>query len=99
MSKPEDTLETIDPTALTHVAGGARGASSAGDDSSAVTLALTGILDSIKSLASQQNNSSFGAPEMMLMMMMMQRGGGQVAAAPQPTNWTWDATGGYWIVK
>jgi hypothetical protein len=98
MKKP-DQLETIDPTQLDHVSGGAsREASSSSSD--AVMTALTGILDSIKSLTSQ-NQGGLSSTDMMLMMMMMSnRNAPVVAAAPaQPTNWTWDANGGYWIVK
>ena len=100
MSKKTE-LPTIDPTALDTVSGGASRASSGGDDNSAVMTALTGILDSLSSLSRNQQQSGFGMNEMMLMMMMMNRGNQQqvVAAQPQPTNWTWDANGGYWIVK
>jgi len=101
MSKPRnDELQTIDPTALSQVAGGAKASSGGGDDAAVMT-ALTGILDSLKSIATPQNNG-FGAQEAMIFMMMMQqRNAGQVvAAAPaQPLQWTWDANGGYWIVK
>jgi hypothetical protein len=97
--KKQDQLQTIDPTQLSNVSGGAkREASSSGDD--ALMTALTGILDSIKSLAGQ-NQGGMSSQDMMLMMMMMQNRNAPVvaAAAPQPTNWTWDANGGYWIVK
>lgn len=99
MSKKTE-LQTIDPAALDTVSGGASRASSGGEDNSAVTAALTGILDSLSSLKNNQQ-SGFGMNEMMLFMMMMNRGSQQqvVAAQPQPTNWTWDANGGYWIVK
>ena len=100
MPTPKDpTLETIDPTALATVNGGK--ASASDDGSAAIMTALTGILDSIKSMATSNSSSGFGPQEMMLMMMMMGgRNSGQVvAAAPQPTNWTWDATNGYWIVQ
>jgi hypothetical protein len=97
MSKPKD-LETIDLTALSNVSGGK---ASSSESDPAVMTALSGILDSLSSLAKSNQSSGFGTNEMLIMMMMMQqRGGGQVvAAAPQPTNWTWDANGGYWIVK
>ena len=93
-------LETIDPTALAQVSGGASREASSSGGNDAVMTALTGILDSLSSLSKNQS-SGFGTNEMMLMMMMMsQRNQGQVvAASPQPTNWTWDANGGYWIVK
>ena len=96
---PKD-LQTIDPAALQQVAGGTSKSSSSGDDAAVMT-ALTGILDSLKSLAQPQNNGFSAQEAMMFMMMMQQRGGAQVvAAAPaQPLQWTWDANGGYWIVK
>ena len=99
-SKPKAELETIDPTALNHVSGGASSRSS-GDGDAAIMTALTGILDSLSSLAKGNQSSGFGAQEMMMFMMMMQQRSAPqvVAASPQPTNWTWDANGGYWIVK
>ena len=100
MPKPDD-FQTIDPAALTNVAGG-KATSSSSSDSSAVMSALTGILDSLGSLASSRQNSGFGAQEMMLFMMMMQQRTAvptmSTAHAPAP-SWTWDANGGYWIVK
>ena len=100
MSK-KTQLQTIDPTALDKVSGGASRSSSSGGDDTAITAALTGILDSISSLSRGNQQSGFGMNEMMMFMMMMNRGNQQqvVAAQPQPTNWTWDANGGYWIVK
>jgi len=100
-SKPKtEELQTIDPTKLTSVSGGASSKSSDGEGDAAIMTALGGILDSLSSISKGNQSSGFGAPEMMMMMMMMQqRGGAVVAAAPQPTNWTWDANGGYWIVK
>jgi hypothetical protein len=101
MPSPKDTLETIDPTALTQVAGGKAAASSSSGDNDAVMTALSGILDSLSSIAKSNQSSGFGANEMMLFMMMMQQRNAPqvVSAAPQPSNWTWDANGGYWIVK
>jgi hypothetical protein len=96
---PKD-LQTIDPTALAQVSGGASREASSGSSGDAVTAALTGILDSLSSLSKSNQSSGFGANEMMLFMMMMQqRNSSQVVASPQPANWTWDANGGYWIVK
>jgi hypothetical protein len=95
-SKKPETLQTIDPTQLAGVSGGA-GPST--EDNTAVMTALSGILDSISSLAKSKQSSGFGTNEMMLVMMMMQSRSQPVAAAPAPTNWTWDANGGYWIVK
>ena len=82
MSKPtkdEPTeLQTIDPTALATVSGGASG----GTDP-AVMQALTGVLDSLKSLGQNQQQSGFGSMEMMMMMMMMGgRNSAPAAAAP-----------------
>jgi O-acetylhomoserine/O-acetylserine sulfhydrylase-like pyridoxal-dependent enzyme len=102
MSKKQpEPLQTIDPTALAQVSGGA-GAPAASSGNEAVMTALTGILDSIKSLAGSQSQGGFGPTEMMLMMMMMQQGhgrGGAQVVAQQPNNWTYDASNGYWIVK
>jgi hypothetical protein len=102
MSKPTKPLETIDPTALTNVSGGASRNASSDDGSAAIMTALTGILDSIKSIATNQNQG-MSSTDMFLMMMMMQNRSGvtapAVAAQAAPTNWTWDANGGYWIVK
>ncbi len=100
--KPAD-LQTIDLAALAQVSGGkARGsAASESGAGAAVMTALTGILDSLSSLAKNQNSSGMSSQDMMLIMMMMgsRSQGGVVAAQPAATNWTWDANGGYWIVK
>jgi hypothetical protein len=98
MSKP---LQTIDPAALAQVSGGkAREASSSSGDSDALMTALTGILGELSSLAKQNQSSGISTQDMMIMMMMMgQRSAPQVATPHQPSNWTWDANGGYWIVK
>ncbi len=95
--EPIAALQTIDPTALAQVSGGA-GTSSTDQ---AVMTALTGVLDSLKSLATQNQGGGFGPTEMMMFMMMMQGRGGSGAqvVAPQPNNWTYNADGGYWIVK
>jgi hypothetical protein len=80
--EPTTELQTIDPVALATVSGGA----SSGTDP-AVMQALTGVLDSLKSLG--QNNQQSGMdPTMMMMMMMMMGGRGSaptVAAAPAGT--------------
>lgn len=97
MSKPKSppspqALQTIDPTALANVSGGARagrtpssggGAGGGGGGDEALIGALTGILDSLSSLASQPQRG-FNAQEMMLFMMMMQQRGGAVQVAAQP---------------
>ena len=98
--KKQEELPTIDPTALAQVSGGAAAPASAGNNDAVMT-ALTGVLDSLKSLAGSQQQSGFGPQEMMLMMMMMgnRSNSGAQVAAPQPNNWTYDAANGYWIVK
>lgn len=72
-------LQTIDPTALAAVSGGARSGRSAtsadsssggGGSSDAVLGALTGILDSLQSLT-KQRSPGFNPEEMMMFMMMM----------------------------
>jgi len=64
-----DPFQSIDPTALAQVSGGA-GAST---DNEAVMTALDSILDSIKSITSNQSQGGgFGATEMMMFMMMLQ---------------------------
>lgn len=76
-----DPFQTIDPTALAQVSGGA-GAST---DNEAVMTALDSILDSIKSISSNQNQGGFGPTEMMMFMMMLQGRNGSsqyVHAAP-----------------
>jgi len=78
-------LQTIDPTALAGVRGGARagrtpgsgggggtGGGGGGSDTDAVLGALSGILDSLHSLTSQSSRG-FNAQEMMLFMMMLQQ--------------------------
>jgi hypothetical protein len=73
---PADPFQSIDPTALGTVSGGA------GANAEVMT-ALTGILDSVKSLASSQQSSGFDPTTMMMMMMMMgQRNAGPVVAQP-----------------
>ena len=73
MSTPKTEFESIDPTALTTVAGGAsRG--SKGD--SEVTAALSAIQDSLKDLAGSKNNGGMDPMQMILMMMMMGGFGG-----------------------
>ena len=81
-----EELQTIDPAALAQVSGGGTTSSSSSDQ---VLTALTGILDSIHSLANQNNRSGFNQQEMlMLMMIMQQRRQQQAAAAPSPWPWS-----------
>jgi hypothetical protein len=87
-----DQLQTIDPTALAQVSGGTTVSASTGSDQ--VLTALTGILNSIQSLATQQNNGGggggFNQQEMMMMMMVMsQRNQQQQAAVAATSAWPW----------
>lgn len=86
-----DQLQTIDPTALAQVSGGTTVSASTSSDQ--VLTALTGILNSIQSLATQQNSGGsggFNQQEMMMMMMVMsQRNQQQQAAAAATSAWPW----------
>ena len=90
MSKQE--LQTIDPAALAQVSGGATATATATTTSSdQVMTALTGILESIQSLASQRDSGGFNQQEMMMLMMMMQqRNQQQAAAAVAASSWSWN---------
>ena len=89
-------LQTIDPTALANVSGGAAragraagsggggGGGGGGGDSDALLGALTGILDSLSSLADQRPRG-FSTQEMMIFMMMMQQRNNAVAVVQQPS--------------
>jgi phosphotransferase system glucose/maltose/N-acetylglucosamine-specific IIC component len=88
MSTTKDPFVSIDPTALSNVAGGAaRVASTSSGDSDQLMTMLTEISQSIQSLAGNNNGGSDQMMQMMMMMMMMGGGGGgaAVAAAPPPT--------------
>jgi len=92
MSNPKsnkDQLQTIDPAALAQVSGGTTTTTSAGNDQ--VLTALTGILNSLQSLAGQQSNhSGFNPQEMMMLMMVMeQRNQQQQAAVAATSAWPW----------
>lgn len=82
--KPHDPFQTIDPTMLANVGGGAsRVTARSGGSNDQLTAMLTQITDSIKSLSS--SNSQSDPMQMMMMMMMMGGmggGGGSAAAAP-----------------
>lgn len=78
MSKQD--LETIDPAALARVSGGATATATTSTDDQLLT-ALGGILDSIKSIATQNNNGGINPQEMLLFMMMLQQRNQQDAAA------------------
>jgi hypothetical protein len=89
-------LQSIDPTALATVSGGAARASSGGDNSEVMT-ALTGVLESLNSLAGQQKQSGFGPNEMMMFMMMLGGGGGGAPVVQQAQPGTIGGYGGYTI--
>lgn len=72
MPTPKQDLETIDPTALENVAGGASRSSSGSN--SEITAALTAIQSSLKDLASSKSSGS--DPMQMILMMMMMGGFG-----------------------
>ena len=72
-------LQTIDLAALAQVSGGATATATSTDDQ--LLTALGGILDSIKSLATQNNNGGINPQEMMLFMMMLNQRNQQDAAA------------------
>jgi hypothetical protein len=77
MSKP-DELQTIDTAALAQVSGGVAQVPPTTADP--VLTALTGILDSLKSLTQQgSSGSGLNQEEMMMFVMVMQRN--QQAAA------------------
>ncbi|HEX2692079.1 MAG TPA: hypothetical protein VHN14_35965 [Kofleriaceae bacterium] len=89
MSTPKLTpnqLQTIDPQALAQVSGGATTTTQTQGDQ--VLTALTGILDSIHSLATR-NNSGFNQQEMFMLMMIMQQRNQQQAAVAQTSAWPW----------
>jgi hypothetical protein len=84
-----DELQTIDPAALAQVGGGTTVAASTTSDP--VLTALTGILNSIQSLAGQQNTGGgFNQQEMFLMMMMMAQRNQQQAAPTSAWPWSQD---------
>jgi hypothetical protein len=80
MSNPHE-LQTIDTAALAQVSGGVAQVPPTTADP--ILTALTGILDSLKTL-SQQNTGGgggFNQQEMLMFMMMMQQRNQQAAAA------------------
>jgi hypothetical protein len=93
MSKKND-LQTIDPTALAQVSGGARTATSTNSADDATLAALSSIQDSLKSLANQ-NSGGFGNNEMLLLMvMLMNRNSQPTVVQTAPAG----PPGGYWVV-
>ena len=83
-SKDRDPFQSIDPSELAGVAGGAsRVTARSSSSNDQLTAMMTQITDSIKALA--QNNNQSDPMQMMMMMMMMggmNGGGGGAAAAP-----------------
>ena len=79
-------FQTIDPAALAQVSGGATATPTTATDDQIIT-ALTGILDTLKSL-SQPSNAGFNQQEMLLIMMLMQQRNQQAAAAAT-SAWSW----------
>jgi hypothetical protein len=81
--KQRDPFQSIDPTDLAKVGGGASRVTARSSGSDQLTTMLTQITQSIQALS--QNNSQSDPMQMMMMMMMMGGmggGGGAVAAAP-----------------
>src|SRR4051812_24752593 len=91
-------LQTIDPAALAQVSGGAAAPANATASNDQILTALTGILNSIQSLATHQNGGGFNQQEMLMLMMIMQQRNQPVAiAAPAPDPWA--AWGGQPIIR
>jgi hypothetical protein len=88
MSSPKqrdrDPFQSIDPTELAKVGGGASRVTARSSGNDQLTTMLTQITQSIQALS--QNNSQSDPMQMMLMMMMMggMGGGGGAVAAPAP---------------
>ena len=85
MSKPtkRDPFQSIDPTQLSQVAGGASRVTARSNSSNdQLTMMLSQITDSIKAMS--QNNGSDPMQMMMMMMMMGGMGGGGGGAVSAP---------------
>ena len=84
--KHRDPFQSIDPTDLAKVGGGASRVTARSSSNDQLTQMLTQITQSIQALS--QNNSQSDPMQMMMMMMMMGGGmgggGGAVASAPPP---------------
>ena len=82
--KHRDPFQSIDPTELAKVGGGASRVTARSNSNDQLTAMLTQITQSIQALA--QNNNQSDPMQMMMMMMMMGGmgggGGGAVAAPP-----------------
>jgi GET complex subunit GET2 len=88
MSRPKnrDPFQSIDPSELAKVGGGASRVTARSSGNDQLTQMLTQITQSIQALS--QNNNQNDPMQMMMMMMMMGGmgggGGGAVAAPPPP---------------
>ena len=88
MSRPKhrDPFQSIDPTDLAKVGGGASRVTARSSGNDQLTAMLTQITQSIQAMS--QNNNQQDPMQMMLMMMMMGGGmgggGGGAVAAPPP---------------
>lgn len=82
-------LQSISSTDLANVAGGAGSTTTptATTSNEEVMTALTGILDSIKSLAAQPTSSALNQQEMFLLMMLMKQRNDQQLAALASGTW------------
>jgi hypothetical protein len=83
--KHRDPFQSIDPTELAKVGGGASRVTARSSGNDQLTAMLTQITQSIQAM-SQNNNQSDPMQMMMMMMMMggMGGGGGGAVAAPPP---------------
>jgi len=75
-------LQTIDPAALAQVSGGATTTATTSSSNDQVLTALTGILDSLKTITGSQNNGGFNTQEMVMLMLIMQQRNQQYAVFP-----------------
>jgi hypothetical protein len=84
--KHRDPFQSIDPTELAKVGGGASRVTARSNSNDQLTTMLTQITQSIQAMS--QNNNQQDPMQMMMMMMMMGGmgggGGGAVAAPPPP---------------
>ena len=82
--KHRDPFQSIDPTELAKVGGGASRVTARSNSNDQLTTMLTQITQSIQALS--QNNNQQDPMQMMMMMMMggMGGGGGGAVAAPPP---------------
>jgi hypothetical protein len=80
-------LQTIDPAALAQVSGGATSAPTSASNDQILT-ALTGILDSIKSLAQPSSGGGLNQQEMLMLMMIMQQRNQQQVAVAAASPWS-----------